>query len=176
FAIIRELYDGRVAALALVLAAISPTTLLMGATLLSQPTARLGVAGFLYAVLRMLRERPGVKRQLFAVLAGLAIGYAFNTRPLVGLLFGAVRARLVLYRVAARPDRTGFIAPAACLVAAGLLMLGLHFAWNARLTSDPWLSTYHALQQGDRMGFGLRGEGYAPFISDFRIVFTPAYA
>jgi hypothetical protein len=55
-------------------------------------------------------------------------------------------------------------------------MLGLFFAWNAHLTGDPWLTTYHALQRADRMGFGLRGEGHAPFIHDFRLDFTPAYA
>jgi hypothetical protein len=62
-------------------------------------------------------------------------------------------------------------------MALGLLtMIGLFFAWNAHLTGNPWLLPYNALQAADRMGFGLRGEGYAPLIVDFRIDFTPAIA
>lgn len=176
FGIVRELYDRRVAALALFLAFISPTTLPMGSTLLSQPTSRLCMAVFLYGVLRALKEGPGTRRLLIAALSGLALGYGFNTRPLVAVVFGAATAGYLVYRIASRPDRRRLVGPALCFMAAGLVMAGLFFAWNLHLTGDPFLTAYHALQKGDRMGFGLRGEGYAPFISDFRIEFTPAYA
>jgi len=144
--------------------------------LLSQPASRLCIAAFLFGILRLLRESPGVRRQLHAALAGFALGYGFNTRPLVALVFGTIGAVFVLYRIGARPDRNSFIRPAIYLLAPGLLMVGLCCAWNGHLTGNPWLSTYHALQSSDRMGFGLRGEGYAPLISDFRTDFTPAYA
>jgi 4-amino-4-deoxy-L-arabinose transferase-like glycosyltransferase len=174
--IVRELYDARVAALALPLAFISPTTLLMGATLLSQPVSRLCMAAFLYGALRTLGSGPGTRRLAWAVLAGFALGYGFNTRPLVALVFGVAGAGWLSWRIAARPDRATFVGPALGFAAAGLVMVGLFLAWNARLAGDPWLTTYHVLQGADRMGFGLRGEGYAPHVADFRLEFTPAYA
>lgn len=176
FGIVRTLYDDRVAALALLLAVLSPTTLPMGATLLSQPASRLCIAAFLWAILRMLRAPPGLGRQLWAALAGLALGYGFNTRPLVAIVFGVLGAGLALAVLARRPDRAGFVRPALWAAVPWLLMLGLYLAWNAALTGDPLLSPYHALQQADRMGFGLRGEGYTPFVRDFRIRFTPGHA
>jgi 4-amino-4-deoxy-L-arabinose transferase-like glycosyltransferase len=176
FGIVRELYDSRVAGVALLLAAISPTTVLMGASLLSQPVSRLCMAAFLYAILRIPKEGAGVRGSLLAAAAGFAIGYGFNTRPLVALVFGVIGAGYILWKIVPRPDRNRFVGPALCLLAAGLAMFGLYLAWNAHLTGDPWLSTYHALQKSDQMGFGLRGEGYAPLIKDFRIHFTPGYA
>lgn len=176
FAVMRELFDWRTGSVALFLAFISPTTLLIGATLLSQPASRLCMALFLYAMLRVLKQAPGTRRSLLACLAGLALGYGFNTRPLVAIVFGIVGAGFALCRIAHRTDRRRFV-PAVLWGLTGVLaMLALYFAWNAALTGDPGLSTYHVLQQADRMGFGMRGEGYAPFIQDFRIDFTPAYA
>jgi hypothetical protein len=176
FAVMGELFDERTSAVALFLAFISPTTLLMGATLLSEPVSRLCMALFLYAMLRALKAAPGTRRLLFAVLAGLALGYGFNTRPLVAIVFGIVGTGFALWRVAVLPDRGRFIPAALWGLGAGLAMLGLYVAWNAALTGDPLLSPYHVLQAADRMGFGLRGEGYAPYVRDFRIDFTPAYA
>jgi hypothetical protein len=176
FAIVRELFDARVAAAALLLAFLSPTTLLIGGSLLSQPVSRLSLAVFLYAILRMLKAVDRTRRCILGGVAGLALGYAFNTRPLVALVFGAAGAGLLLYRLWQRPDRTAFISALLTMAASGLVMLGLFLAWNAHLTGDPWLLPYNALQRADRMGFGLRGEGYAPLIVDFRIDFTPAYA
>ncbi|MFO1059920.1 MAG: glycosyltransferase family 39 protein, partial [Dongiaceae bacterium] len=176
FGIVRALYDDRVAALALLLAVLSPTTLPIGASLLSQPASRLCMAAFLWGLLRMLRAPPGRRRQLWAALAGLALGYGFDTRPLVAVVFGVLGAGLVIAVLARRPDRAGFVRPAFWAAAPWLAMVGLHLAWNAALTGQPLLSTYHVLQHADRMGFGLRGEGYAPFVRDFRLRFTPGYA
>lgn len=174
--IVRELYDTRVAALALGLAFISPTTLLMGATLLSQPVSRLCMAAFLYGTLRALRKGPAVRRGPWAALAGFALGYGFNTRPLVALVFGVATAGWLSVLLVRRADRVDLARAALACAVPAAVMLVLFFAWNAHLTGDPWLTTYHALQRADRMGFGLRGEGYAPFVHDFRLEFTPAYA
>ncbi len=176
FSIVRELFGDRVAVLALVLAAISPTTIFMGSTLLSQPTSRLAVALFLWLLLRALGQRKALNGALLGALAGLALGYGFNTRPLVAVVFGVAALVLVFARFAQTRDLHGFFRIGVASAAGLAVMIALFLAWNAYLTGDPWLVPYHALQAADRMGFGNRGEGYAPYIADFGIHFTPAIA
>ena len=53
FDIVRTLFDVRTASVALILAGISPSTVILGATFLSQPTSRLFIAMFLWALLRI---------------------------------------------------------------------------------------------------------------------------
>ena len=176
FAIVRELFDTRVASVALLFSLISPTTLLIGGSLLSQPVSKLCVAIYLYCVIKLVDDAGRGARVLFAALAGMALGYGFNTRPLVAVVFGVAGTGLLIFKLMQKPDKAAFVLPVLVMVTTGLIMLGLFFAWNAYLTGDPWLFTYNALQRADRMGFGVRGEGYAPFVHDFRIHFTPAYA
>lgn len=176
FAIVRDLFGSRVAMLALLLAAISPTTIFLGSSLLSQPTSRLAMALFLWSLLRALRHGRTVEGVLYGAAAGLALGYGFNTRPAVAVVFGV--AALVLVLCSRFRTRTlAGLAPAGA--AAGLalaVMVALFAAWNAYFTGDPLQLPYHALQAADRMGFGLRGEGYAPIVADFGNDFTPAVA
>ena len=176
FAIMRELFDTRVASVALLFALVSPTTLLIGGSLLSQPVSKLCVAIYLYCIVRLVNDASHGRRVLLAALAGMALGYGFNTRPLVAVVFGVAGTGLLIFKLMQKPDKAAFVLPVLAMTTTGLIMLGLFFAWNAHLTGDPWLFTYHVLQSADRMGFGLRGEGYAPFVEDFRIHFTPAYA
>jgi len=176
FAIVRELFDRRVAALALLLAAFSPATVVMGTTLLSQPTSRLFVALFFWLLLRAVTCARSERAMLYGALAGLALGYDFNTRPLVAVVCGFA-SLILIGQAALRADRPlRLLPPTAAMAVTVLAMVGLFFAWNAQLTGDPWLLPYNALQAADRMGFGIRGEGYAPLVVDFRIDFTLAFA
>jgi len=176
FAIVDELFGRRVAALALLLAAFSPATLVMGSTLLSQPTSRFFIALFFWSLLRAVARPRSGAAMLYGAIAGLALGYDFNTRPLVAVVCGFA-SLILLVRAAVRADAPSrMLAPTAAMAVTALAMIGLFFAWNAHLTGDPLLLPYNALQAADRMGFGLRGEGYAPLIVDFRIDFTPAIA
>jgi hypothetical protein len=175
-AVVRELTDGRTAAVALVLAGLSPTTLLIGGSLLSQVPSKLSLAVFLFALLQMTKDAGALSRGAWGAAAGLTLGYAFNTRPLVAVVFGVAGAGLLVYRLGRSSGWRASAGAVATAAIAGAVMLGLFLAWNAHFTGDPLRFTYHALQQGDRMGFGLRGEGYAPFIRDFRTDFTPADA
>jgi 4-amino-4-deoxy-L-arabinose transferase-like glycosyltransferase len=176
FLIVRKLFDARVASVALALAALSPTTLVMGSTLLSQPTSRLAIAVFLWSLLHALANHRIWRCAVFGILAGLALGYAFNTRPLVAVVVGVAALFLGISLVIRMRNWRSFFLAGATSLPALTLMLVAFFAWNASLTGDPLLLPYHALQTGDRMGFGLRGEGYDPYITDFRTVFTPAAA
>ena len=172
FDIFRILFGRRVASLALVLAALSPATLILGSTLLSQSTSRLFIAAFLWTLLRCL----GNGSVAVGAAAGLAIGYAFNTRPLVAVVFGLASIILIWPAVKGRRDAIRLAGPAFAFLLALLAMISTFLLWNRSLTGDPWLLPYHALQAADRMGFGLRGEGYAPYVVDFRTDFTPAAA
>jgi 4-amino-4-deoxy-L-arabinose transferase-like glycosyltransferase len=176
FDIVKHLFDRRVALLALFLAAVSPTTLLLGSSLLSQPTSRLCISIFIWSLLRTVAGETPKRAVLYGAAAGLALGWAFNTRPLVAVVMGAVSLLLIARSILLAGMLSRLVAPTLAAVAALTVMITLFFASNAYLTGDPWLLPYHALQAADRMGFGIRGEGYAPFVADFRIQFTPDIA
>ncbi len=176
FGFVRELYGRRVATLSLLFAAISPAVLIIGVTQLSQPTNRLCIAILLWTLLKALREESIGRSLAFAAAAGLALGYSFNTRPLVAVVFASVGMLVVLYGFFAAPRRVRVASVAAVAGLAFLPMLGLFLAWNAYFTGDPWKLPYHVLQAADRMGFGLRGEGYAPYIRGFRTDCSPIFA
>ena len=130
FSVIRELYDARLAALALLLAFISPTTLLMGSTLLSQPASRLCIAAFLYGILEGAEGKSRHPPTLYAALSGFALGYGFNTRPLVALVFGAIGRRVCPLQDRRSPGQKQLHPPGRLSARAGALMVGLFFAWN----------------------------------------------
>lgn len=176
FLIVRALFDERTALVALVLAAVSPTTLAIGGSLLSQPTSRLAISFFLWSQLSALRQERFMGIIAFSGLAGAALGYAFNTRPLVAVVFGCAGAILSLIALYRDGDIGRFALTGASAVVTLAGTLGLFFIWNAYLTGDPLLPPYYALQQADRMGFGLRGEGYTPEVADFGMIFSPAMA
>ena len=176
FFIVKDLFDHRVALLALSLAALSPTTLLLGSSLLSQPTSRLCMAIFLWSLLRGLKVESPKRAALYAAAAGLALGYGFNTRPLVAFVMGVVSLMLIARAAFVAGTLARFVVPMGAAAATLLAMVALFFATNAYLTGDPWLLPYHALQAADRMGFGLRGEGYTPLVADFGMHFTPGIA
>ena len=110
FAIARELFDRRVAALALLLAAFSPATVVMGSTLLSQPISRLFVALYFWSLLRALACAGSERAMLYGALAGLALGYDFNTRPLVAVVCGFA-SLILIGQAALRVDRPLRILP-----------------------------------------------------------------
>src|SRR5262249_42472389 len=130
----------------------------------------------LWSLLRALNGASARRAAAYGAMAALALGYGFNTRPLVALIFGIASTLLLVRTVVQSHAIARFMPLISTSAVALLLMIGFSFAFNAYYTGDPLLMPYHALQTADRMGFGLRGEGYAPIIADFRIDFTPAYA
>ncbi len=130
FDIARMLFDGRTASLALILAGLSPATLILGATFLSQPTSRLFLAMFLWALLKCLKS-PSVA---LGATAGLALGYAFNTRPLVAAVFGVASLLLVLTALARNRDRVRLARPALASFVALAAMMAMFLLWNRNQT------------------------------------------
>ena len=119
----RTLFGREVAALALLLTAVSPQVVLTGATLLSQPASAACLALGMAALFA-----GGARRTWWIALSGALFGYGVLIRPLPGVLFVPVallylatekeagRRRERALRVAA------FLAPAALFTAAFLLV------------------------------------------------------
>jgi hypothetical protein len=112
-------------ALALLLFALSPQVLFVGATYLSQTTAALCTTLSLAALVRA--ESAG--RRVFLVAAGAALGYGLLVRPLPGLLFVMVAAAYLAWRVVPRErsrrallDWLAFALPVILGIAAFLLV------------------------------------------------------
>ena len=182
---VKEIYGDihpGIALIAAVLALISPATLGMGSTWFSEPVSRFYLSLYLLTLLKTLNCKDDASllaRIGYPLLSGFALGYAFNTRPLSAVVFGVVGAGLTLYHLFtqwqdrqvlfATVKRFGFFfIPFAA-------MLGVCMSWNAHFTEDPFMFTHTVAQPYDKIGFGVRMEGYEPNLEQ-GFIFTPAWA
>ena len=182
YLLVREMDGNPVALIAVVLGLISPATLGMGATWFSEPVSRFFLALYLFALIKTLNgvRLPGFKSGIgYPLLSGFALGYAFNTRPLSAVVFGAVGAGLALYQlVKARPEAQKFrplITRLGVFLMPFFMMVGVCMAWNAHFTGDAFMFTHTVAQPSDKIGFGKRTEGYEPNLEN-AFDFTPAWA
>ncbi len=182
YLLVREMDGNPVALIAVVLGLISPATLGMGATWFSEPVSRFFLALYLFALIKTLNgvRLPGFKTGIgYPLLSGFALGYAFNTRPLSAVVFGAVGAGLALYQlVKARPEAQKFrplITRLGVFLMPFFIMVGVCMAWNAHFTGDAFMFTHTVAQPSDKIGFGKRMEGYEPNLENASN-FTPAWA
>ncbi len=186
---VKEIYGNvhpGIALIAAVLALISPATLGMGSTWFSEPVSRFYLSLYLLTLLRTLNCKDDASllaRIGYPLLSGFALGYAFNTRPLSAVVFGVVGAGLTIYHlftqwqqrhemVQALPStmkRLGFF------FIPFVVMLGVCMAWNTHFTESPYMFTHTVAQPYDKIGFGLRTEGYEPDLEG-AFMFTPAWA
>ncbi len=142
----RRAYDLATARLTLVLLAFAPFFWFMGASHMNHVSALFFVSAFLYLLVRW--EDGGGAVTL--LLAGLAIGAAFLSRPLTAGAAGLAMAPFVLRRSWRERD------PASVLAGAlgALLAIGLYLAYNAATTGDPRVPGYLALWGADHgLGF-----------------------
>lgn len=152
FALVRQLYDERVAAGAAVLMAGSPWLLFMSANLmphaLSLVCMLVGLLGVWHA-----RQTGHIG---WALAAGFAFGVLFHVRPLeaVGV---AIPAGLWWLSAGWRKIRWPALAGT---VVAGLALAGLFLAYNQALTGSPWLAPVNKFFDqtiypgANRLGFG----------------------
>ena len=186
---VKEIYGNihpGMALTAAVLALISPATLGMGSTWFSEPVSRFYLSLYLLTLLRTLncqKDASLLARVGYPLLSGFSLGYAFNTRPLSAVVFGVVGAGLTLYHlftqwhhrheaVQAVPStikRLGFF------FIPFVVMLGVCMSWNAHFTEEPLMFTHTVAQPYDKIGFGVRTEGYEPNL-ERAFIFTPAWA
>lgn len=181
-----EAFDARTAPVAAVLFASAPMFLLTSSTFLAYaPTTTLNLA---FAVAYVRAHRRESRR--YAVLAGVAVGLAFFSRPYTAVLFAlpfvghalVVLGLLARGRLALSPgDRTatdggGRVDPRAVttrlvtVAALGTAFVGLALAYNWLQTGDPLVFPYQAFAPEDGIGFGHRE------ILHHELVYTPELA
>ena len=158
YLIVREIYDKRIAMLAMILGCISPATLIMGATWFSENVSRFYLSIYLFALIKMLKNG----RWFYAALSGFALGYAFNTRPYQAFVFGLAGAGLTLYFIVRSHDRGMVLKKILVFLIPLSMLIGLFMAWNNYFTGNPLKPTFNFMQPYDKIGFGKRSEGYEP--------------
>jgi hypothetical protein len=181
YLIVRQVYGHRIALLASLLALISPATLGMGSTWFSEPVSRFYLAIYLLALIRALKGGGWFRyasystQGFYPAISGLALGYAFNTRPIPAVAFGLAGAGLTLYWLARSKEKKALLKTMAVFLIPFAMMMLLCLAWNTHFTGNPLKFTHNVAQPYDKMGFGKRTEGYEPDLEN-AFTFTPKWA
>lgn len=157
FAFVRRAYGRIEARLTLVLLVLAPFFWFMGASHMNHVSSLFFLALFLAAFARW-EDRPTAGR---AVLAGLALGGAFLSRPLDAVAVGAVFAGIAVPPLRARREWGSVAGGTAGFLAVAAVFL----AFNWATTGDPFLPGYIKLW-GESHGLGFHegpwGEVHTP--------------
>ena len=146
---------------------VSPYFIFMNGTLLSHTSGLPAAALMLFSYIYWKKnEKP-----LFALYAGLAWSLLFINRTFTGLLIALPFALDALWDLYRRRDWQTF--RATCFFA-GAASVGVFFylLYNYLAVNDPLLPTYLYYAPSDKLGFGLRNEGYFPIIHTFSLGLT----
>lgn len=149
--------------IAAALLAISPTALILNATLMSHTWALFAAMLFVYAYLKSIRMLTEIRpARRWAILCGVMLGALFITRPLTAVMIGTPVAlhALTLYL---RSDKAR-LALARLLVTASIAALPVMSLWglfNFIWTGNPLTNTYTLQWPYDKVGFG-EGSGLNP--------------
>jgi hypothetical protein len=151
-----ELYGNKtLALLALCLGAVSPFFYLVSSSRLSHTTSTFFLALFMYLFLRVRRIHDGKIKILLSLLAGLSIGYAFNTRTLSALGFALPFAAIVVKDAVKSSGKTmGIIF---CTGIGFLVLFALTLWCNAQVTGNPLQFPFHYYSSFETVGFGAYG-------------------
>ncbi|MGD0036176.1 MAG: glycosyltransferase family 39 protein [Bacteroidota bacterium] len=155
YLIAEELYnDKKIALLAFCLGCVSPFFYFVSSSRLSHTTSAFFLALFMYLFLRLRHIQTWQKKALMALLVGLVLGYAFNTRQLtaIGFSFPFIIVWLMDHRQF--PKRTFLIG---LLIFIGFsFMLALTLWYNSIVTGN-WLQfPFHYYCPIERIGFSIR--------------------
>jgi len=143
-----ELYNRQIGLLASILLAVSPLFLFNSATFLSHPGTLFFLSLFMYGFI--VGKRRG--SWFYGLLSGMAVGAAFNIRPLTAIGFGLPFALYLAWRMTRSPSKSaGFFL--SCF--AGFLVLVLFTLWYNRLVSgNPLVFPFNVHDPNERIGFG----------------------
>ncbi len=136
YLICKELYGSKkMAVLSAFLLVISPIFIFTSSTLLTHTSSTFFLGLFMLLFTRSVeQEREGWKGYIYALLAGLFIGFAFNMRPLTAVGFGLPFAVLLFVRLFGK--RKGLYGKALLMIA-GFSLLVLATLWyNYQLNGD----------------------------------------
>jgi hypothetical protein len=169
--IIKEIYGKNLSIVAMLLTLFSPAFLIMSGLWISENTSRFFIALFLLFLLKSLNRY----KWYYAVISGFALGYAFNTRPVAAVGFGLACGVFVLYRLFTSEKKQEVLKTMGTFLIPFIFMILVCLAWNKHMTGDALKFTHNAAQPYDKIGFGLRSEGYDVDISK-GYLFTPQIA
>jgi hypothetical protein len=169
YLILLETFDARTAVTGLVVAVLSPQTFVLGALWFSEAVDRFFVGLFLYAALRAFRT----PRPLWGAISGLALGYAFNTRPLTAVAIGGTAVLFLWLGGEFRAQWRGNARIVGGIAIGAALIASLMLVWNFKTTGDVFRVAHRAQQPFDRLGFGPRANSIHP---DGFMIYTPAAA
>jgi hypothetical protein len=148
FAIARRWYGTGTALVASLLLATSPFFLMQSSNYMSHVSALL----YLLAALACI-VLPRARIAGFGMLAGIAFGLLFNTRPLTAAVLAPAFALLLLPALRDAGERPAALRRIAGFAAGGVVMLLAYAAYNYGTTGDPFSNNYFSSNQV-RLGFG----------------------
>ncbi len=144
----RGLYERRTGILAAFMLTVSPFFLFNSATLLSHASTLFFLSLFMLTYFAGLRKRSWI----LGVIAGLAIGIAFNIRQLTAIGFGLPFAIYVLWRLRKERGRdAGFVV---ALAGAFALCVAFTLWYNKLISGKPFMFPFNVCDPNERIGFG----------------------
>lgn len=150
--IVTDAFDRRTGILAAVFMAAAPLFLLPSAVFLPYaPTTALNLL-FTFAYTRTVR-RPDPR---YAVIAGLAIGFAFFARPYTAVIFAAPFIAHALWRTTPNNRTPQSLLNTGIIASLGLAVVGVTLGYNHVLTGSAFRFPYEAFAPLDGIGFGQR--------------------
>ncbi|MGD0037298.1 MAG: glycosyltransferase family 39 protein [Bacteroidota bacterium] len=151
-----ELYGNKnFALLTLCLGAVSPFFYLVSSSRLSHTTSTFFLSLFMYLFLRVRRIDDDKVKMLLSLLAGISLGYAFNTRTLSALGFALPFTVIVVKDAVKFSKKTVGI-----IFGMGMgffVMFALTLWYNARVTGNPLQFPFHYYSPFETVGFGTYG-------------------
>ena len=147
----RDLFDHSVGLLAAALGAVSPMALMLSGTLLAHTTTLTALVFFAWAFVRARRSDER-RRSIFAVLAGLTLGWAVISRPWTAAAIGAGFVVIALNDLFNHPHRYG--RGYMLMAGAALIIVSIWPLYNWLATGSPLTNTYTLWWPYDRVGFG----------------------
>jgi 4-amino-4-deoxy-L-arabinose transferase-like glycosyltransferase len=166
----RVIYSPVTGLLVAVLGLATPVFLALSGTLLSHPTSLFFTATFLWAYASLIEKPADSHRWPFAIVAGLALGCLFITRPFDAIGIGLPFALYLLVR-SLRVDRDlihqGIII-AAITILFGLLLLAYWYSLAGTL-GNPYTLLWPYDRPGFGPEFGLEGHTFATGLRYLRV-------
>jgi hypothetical protein len=154
----RRVFGEAVGLMAAGLTLTSPFFLLNSGSLLSHPLGLVLAAGFALAWLKGFGERDAPRRWPYTLLAALLMGALVLARPFtavgVALPFALHGLYLLVWGGRDRVSRWNTRLHLVSLAVLIVLLGSLHFAWQYRVTGDPFLNPYTLWWSYDKVGFG----------------------
>lgn len=143
--------------IAAALLAISPTALILNATLMSHTWALLAALLFVYAYLMAVRRLTNERTaRRWAILCGVMLGALFITRPLTAVMIGAPVGLHALTLLLRKDQHRHTLSR--LLVTAAIAALPVMSLWglcNLVWTGSPFTNTYTLQWPYDKVGFGV---------------------